>query len=191
MDRFARAPSGFDELIKWNYTIILPPETAELKLFPQQQTIKVNTDGFEPRLEMLEKLEGKYVTVVIQDGYLHYLQKALRNGSELILLPEAIYNYQFVMFLPKHSIYLNIFNKKLKEFACAGITAKISSDSTIDRLTLRKLMNNPKAVALTGKRLRALYHIYIISVSISFGVFVLEKLSVRYERLEKYFMKIM
>ncbi|XP_055846707.1 uncharacterized protein LOC129912472 isoform X2 [Episyrphus balteatus] len=189
MDRFARCPTGYDDLIKWNYTLILPPETAALNLFSKQQII-VESDGYEPRLKLLESLEGNYATVVVPDGYSYYLEKSLRNGSDLFLIPEAIYNYQFVMFLPKHSIYLNVFNKKLKEFACAGITSKLSSNFTLNPLVLQKLMEKPRNVPLSNNRLLAMYEIYGSMIVISGIVFGLELLSVKYRRLERFILRI-
>ncbi|XP_055842650.1 uncharacterized protein LOC129909601 [Episyrphus balteatus] len=188
MNRFAKIPSGFEDLVKWNYTIVLPPEASEILNFPNKLLIKSKNDGYEPRLKILDKLQGKYATVAVQDGFINYVQRNIRSGSQLLIIKEVIYNYQFVMYLPKHSIYLSVFNKKLRELAAAGMLSRLRSKYTkINEFILANLMQQQKKEPLQNKRLYALYSICGLLILISIVVFCLEIFSVQYTRWQRFF----
>ncbi|XP_055842651.1 uncharacterized protein LOC129909602 [Episyrphus balteatus] len=154
-DRFAQAPSGFRDLLKWNYTLLLPPGASQLFYldFPNDRIIVVESTSYDSKLKILEELEGKFATVGMADTLLYYFQTSLRNGTEITVIPENINNYQFVMFLPKHSIYLSGFNKKIKELAAIGMMAKLGTQFTSwDPLLGKYLMQQRDKVPLRNKR---------------------------------------
>ncbi|XP_055845044.1 uncharacterized protein LOC129911316 [Episyrphus balteatus] len=188
-DSFDSKLSGYDDLIKSNYVLLSPPEAPYLPNYPNKLISIVLTHGYEKRLTKLETLENRYTTLVVLDAFLYYVQKKLRNGTELLLIPERVNSFQLVMFLPKHSIYLSVFNRKLKELAAAGITSKFSSESTsIDQIIKAYLMRQREKLPLHNARLSALYGIWFISLGVSLVVFILEILSVRNRKLQKLFL---
>ncbi|XP_055858450.1 uncharacterized protein LOC129920930 [Episyrphus balteatus] len=189
MDKFAQIPSGLNDLNKWNYTILLPAESSESLMFPNERTIKTKTYGYEPRLQMLERLEGKYVTVAFQDSFIYYVERNLKHKIELLSIKEVIYNYQFVMYLPKHSIFLPTFNKKLRDLAAAGILTQLRLKFTRNDqfLSAFSRQQQQKKKPLNNKRLYAVYNICGVLLGISIVVFCLEILSVRFVRLKRMF----
>ncbi|XP_055842559.1 uncharacterized protein LOC129909509 [Episyrphus balteatus] len=188
MDKFARTPSGYKNLIKWNYTLLLPPAASLFFYldFPAERIIEVkNILGYNARLKMLEGLEGRFATVGMVEALLYYVQTNLRNGTEILVVPEKINNNQLIMLLPKHSIYLSIINRKIKRLVAMGLMAKLGGEfSRWDPLVRNYMEHELDKIALRNKRLYALYVICGILLGISMVVFCLEMLSVYDRRLQ-------
>ncbi|XP_055846705.1 uncharacterized protein LOC129912471 [Episyrphus balteatus] len=191
MDKFVWTPLGYQDLYKWNYTILVPPEFSQhfWWAFPNDRIIKIETIGYETRLKMLEEMEGRFATVALEDVLVYYLQNNLRNGTEIVVVPEVINNYQFVMLLPKHSIYQSIINRKIKRLFAVGLMAKLGAEFTRwDPLIFKYIEQQQREmIPLRNKRLYALYAICGILLGISLVIFCLEILSVYDRRLIRIF----
>ncbi|XP_055852406.1 uncharacterized protein LOC129916455 [Episyrphus balteatus] len=189
-DNFFKIPSGFEDLIKWNYTIILPFDNSQLFDFPKERTIIAKMGEFDKRLQFFEELKGRYVTVTLYDQLFYYVLQKLKNKTEtgLFTTPEIIYNYHFVMFMRKHSIYLTPFNKMIKELNEAGILEILRSEfvkNDVLFMISRYLKYQKKNIPLNNERLYGLYYLFGSLVGISILVFCLEILSYRFRNLQR------
>ncbi|XP_055842652.1 uncharacterized protein LOC129909603 [Episyrphus balteatus] len=186
-DGFVRIPSGYKEIVEWNYKILISPEISDLNAYPKNLTITVPVGGYLERIKILETIEGRYASAILRESFIDYMEKSNWKPNGLLINNEVIIMYHFVMFFPKNSIYLATFNKKLRAFAFAGITNKLKYNLTSEAALRQIAKREPSKQALGIKRLRAMYDIYLCMKILAITVFCLEKISMRYKRLQSIF----
>ncbi|XP_055910518.1 uncharacterized protein LOC129944881 [Eupeodes corollae] len=187
-DGFVRIPSGLKEIVKWNYKILISPEVDKFNAYPKDLTITVPVGGYLARIKILEKIEGRYASAILRESFIDYMNKNQWKRNNLFMNNEVIIMYHFVMFFPKNSIYVATFDKKLRLLIYGGITNKLKHNNLTSEAALRSIRRSqPPREPLGNRRLRAMYDIYICMKVIAIFVFFLELMSVRCDKLYRFF----
>ncbi|XP_055842723.1 uncharacterized protein LOC129909674 [Episyrphus balteatus] len=122
IDRFEKVPRKYNELFRQNYKIFITKfyRSVADDMFVGNQTIVLSSNHYG-RLEMLEAMDGNYGTVALRDHVINYLEKNFRNGSDLRIIEETVFQFRFAWYLQKHSIFAPIVNDYLLQFGYTGL----------------------------------------------------------------------
>ncbi|XP_055910418.1 uncharacterized protein LOC129944779 [Eupeodes corollae] len=185
MDRFSHIPKGYNELMAWDYKILVSKYIEDSETFPKSGTITV-FGGHGARLRYLERKHGRYATIALRDNFMSYMENNYRNGSKLIMVEETVYLHSAAMFLPKHSMYAASINRYLRLFNDAGITRYLAKNNAKDKKIFKRHKNgyDVPLEAITCYRLLGVFEISGALLLLATVIFVLELLSVKWKKLE-------
>ncbi|XP_055846441.1 uncharacterized protein LOC129912274 [Episyrphus balteatus] len=186
LDKFLKVPLGYDDLIKWNFIIYLSPEVAQLEMFNEnRKSIRVVHGDFRTRLDILAKNSDKYATIAMVENYVNYMETARFLGINLYMISETIYVNQLALYLPKQSIFSASLNKKLSSFHNSGLLMHFRTWFSTEKEFFKWTLEEPPIRAISVIRLKSLFCIYVMLISIGLVIFVLELLSTRVKIVRK------
>ncbi|XP_037809285.1 uncharacterized protein LOC119602033 [Lucilia sericata] len=172
-------PQTISQLIKQDYTLLTHLYND---FYPANKTqIMANTTR---RMHMLQMSTSKLTSTALLDSLAHYNYKNW-NTSTLTYVEETIHSFPCVMYFRKHSMLRSSIDRKLKIFSDAGITSHIARKHV--RSKFLKMNTNSQFVSrLANGNLKGLYFISGVMFLISTVVFIMELLTRKSQRLEKF-----
>ncbi|KAH8292727.1 hypothetical protein KR018_008918 [Drosophila ironensis] len=176
-------PQDITGLVSGNYTLV---SNVYHDFYPHGLTRPIK-GSFEERFERLQ-LSGpaERLTTISLASSLAYWNHKHRNSSRLTFVRKPIYTYQLVLYLPRRSFLKPAIDRKIKQLQAAGVIAQI------ERRYLRYLnsvdiaRNRNQLPRITNKILGGAYRLNYIVISMAMLVFVLERISLKWQRLRRY-----
>lgn len=171
-------PDKLSELIDMDYTML---SSKHRDFYPQNKTNIMHKQKL--RFQLIQGSESRFTTTSILD-YLAYYNLKNYDTSSLTYVDEKIYSYQCVMYLNKHSILRESFDRKLKLFMSSGIVSHISKQH-VRPYFYNKNTRPHYVIKIMHRNLLGLYYMYGILCEICIFTFILELLTRKSKRLLK------
>ncbi|KAI8119060.1 hypothetical protein CVS40_9366 [Lucilia cuprina] len=172
-------PQTISQLLEQDYTLL----THTYNDYYHANKTQIITNSTR-RLEMVQLSTTRLTATATLDTLAHYNYNNW-NTSLLTYIEETIHSFPCVMYFKKHSMLRSSIDRKLKVFSDAGIISHIARKHVRTKF-LNMNTRSEFVTKLKNQNLKGLYFISGIMFLISTVVFILELLTRKPQRLEKF-----